>query len=73
MTVLVVPVLVMLAFGPCSMAQGGVIYSDDFRGAAGTPLYGTVPDVAPAGQFWCAGALWEADGGSSLSPFGDRA
>ena len=58
----VLPILAVLAFGLCPMAQGGVIYSDDFDGPAGTALYGTVPDVAPAGQFWCAGSIWEANG-----------
>jgi hypothetical protein len=66
-TVLVLFILAVLGFGLCPTAPGGTIYSDDFSGPGGTRLDGTVPDVAPAGRFWSAGAIWEADGAKPTS------
>ncbi len=43
-------------------ANAAIIYEDNFDGDAGTPLNGLVPDIAPEGVTWFAGANFAANG-----------
>ncbi len=65
----------MLGMAAAPIAQGVVIYSDDFSSAAGL-LQGTSPDVAPEGVTWASSPLWNANGtktavgsGNAFVPF----
>jgi len=46
----------------CIVAQGEIIYYDDFDGEAGVSLNGTTPDVTTDGAMWEAGDAIDADG-----------
>ena len=57
--------IALVAFGG-QMANGAVIYHDDFSGSSDTALNGQAPDIRPGSETWTTptttGTFWKADG-----------